>query len=110
MSFLNTRQIEPSISAWIGSIQVAKAFYQSPGLFLICLQYSLVFLPSLVIGRLFDLGYFRAIFITSSSIIVVATFLIPQCHSYWQFLLVQGFLVGVSYIDYEGRPVKPNII
>jgi len=68
----------PSYRAWIGSI-----------------QYSLVFLPGLVTGRYFDLGYFRSIFLTSSALLVGATFLVAQCTEYWQFLLCQGFAVGV---------------
>ncbi|KJA24153.1 hypothetical protein HYPSUDRAFT_38917 [Hypholoma sublateritium FD-334 SS-4] len=69
----------PSSIAWIGSI-----------------QYSLVFLPALVVGRLFDLGYFRSVFLTSSAILVIATFLIAQCTEYWHFLLCQGILVGIG--------------
>ncbi|KAL0563378.1 hypothetical protein V5O48_018691 [Marasmius crinis-equi] len=69
----------PSSIAWIGSV-----------------QYSLTFLPGLLAGRLFDLGYFRHMISTSSILIVVATFLIPECKEYWQFLLCQGFAVGIG--------------
>ncbi|KAF8910907.1 MFS general substrate transporter [Gymnopilus junonius] len=69
----------PSSIAWIGSV-----------------QYSLVLLPALFVGRLFDLGYFRSIFMPSSCILVVATFLTAQCTEYWEFLLCQGFLVGLG--------------
>ncbi|KAF8177232.1 MFS general substrate transporter [Pholiota molesta] len=69
----------PSTISWIGSI-----------------QYSLVFLPGLLAGRLFDLGYFRSVFLTSSATLVVATFLIAECTQYWHFLLCQGILVGLG--------------
>lgn len=69
----------PSNIAWIGSI-----------------QYSLVFLPGLITGRLFDLGYFHSVFLPCSFLLVLATFLVAECHVYWQFLLCQGFAVGVS--------------
>ncbi|KAG6911387.1 hypothetical protein DXG01_016484 [Tephrocybe rancida] len=69
----------PSTIAWIGSI-----------------QYSLVFLPALVFGRLFDLGYFRSIFLTSSVLLVTATFLVAQCTQYWHFLLCQGIVIGFA--------------
>ena len=59
-------------------------------------QYSLVFFPGLVVGRLFDLGYFRLVFLICSGILVGATFLAAQCTQYWQILLCQGILVGVS--------------
>ncbi|KAF8687073.1 hypothetical protein AX14_003722 [Amanita brunnescens Koide BX004] len=65
--------------AWIGSI-----------------QYALVFFPAILIGRLFDLGYFRSIFLTSSVVLVAATFLVAECHLYWQFLLCQGIAVGFA--------------
>ncbi|KAF8147570.1 MFS general substrate transporter [Crassisporium funariophilum] len=69
----------PSSIAWIGSI-----------------QYSLVFLPGIVVGRFFDLGYFRSIFLTSSGILVGATFLVAECTEYWQFVLCQGIAVGLG--------------
>ncbi|EAU80704.2 monocarboxylate permease [Coprinopsis cinerea okayama7 len=68
-----------SAIAWIGSI-----------------QYALIFVPGLVIGRLFDLGYFKSIFTFFSIILVGSTFLIPLCTKYWHFLLCQGFAVGLA--------------
>jgi hypothetical protein len=47
-------------------------------------------------GRLFDLGYLRSILIIASINLVVCTFLIAECHEFWQLLLCQGFGVGVS--------------
>ncbi|KAA1469294.1 MFS general substrate transporter [Dentipellis sp. KUC8613] len=69
----------PSTIAWIGSI-----------------QYALVFFPCIVIGRLFDIGYFKSIYMVASVVLVVATFLIAECKTYWQFLLCQGFAVGLA--------------
>jgi MCP family monocarboxylic acid transporter-like MFS transporter 10 len=66
------------ISAWIGS-----------------LQYALTFMPSLFIGRLFDLGYFRVPMAVASAILVAATFLIAECTEYWHFLLCQGIAIGL---------------
>ncbi len=61
-------------------------------------QYSLVFLPGLLAGRLFDLGYFHSLFAACSLLLVVATLLVAECHEYWQLLLCQGFAVGVGAI------------
>ncbi|KAF8227102.1 MFS general substrate transporter [Tricholoma matsutake] len=69
----------PSNIAWIGSI-----------------QYSLIFLPGILVGRLFDLGYFRTLFLSSSAVLVVSTFLVAQCNQYWQFLLCQGIAAGLA--------------
>ncbi|KAF9448297.1 MFS general substrate transporter [Macrolepiota fuliginosa MF-IS2] len=69
----------PSQIAWIGSV-----------------QYSLVFLPGLITGRLFDLGYLKVPFFLGTVILVVATFLTAQCEEYWHFLLCQGFTVGIA--------------
>ena len=60
------------------------------------LQYALVFIPGLVTGRMFDLGYFKLPFFIASCVLVTSTFLVAQCTKYWQFLLCQGFAVGVS--------------
>ncbi|KAK1221559.1 hypothetical protein PQX77_015678 [Marasmius sp. AFHP31] len=73
------QHLSPSTIAWIGSI-----------------QYSLVLLPALPVGRLFDLGYFRKPFLASSIVLVVGVFLTGQCTQYWQFMLCQGILQGLA--------------
>ncbi|KAF8800529.1 MFS general substrate transporter [Phlegmacium glaucopus] len=73
------RDSSPSSIAWIGS-----------------LQYSLVFLPGLIVGRFFDLGYYRSIFLASTALLVVATLLVAECTEYWQFVLCQGVAVGLG--------------
>ncbi|KAJ7143953.1 MFS general substrate transporter, partial [Mycena epipterygia] len=73
------RHSSPSEIAWIGSI-----------------QRSIFFAPGVIVGRLFDLGYFRIPFATGSVLIIVGTFLIPVCKVYWHFLLCQGFMIGVG--------------
>ncbi|KAJ3561118.1 hypothetical protein NP233_g10394 [Leucocoprinus birnbaumii] len=73
------KDYSPSAVAWIGSI-----------------QYALIFLPGLVVGRLFDIGYFRAVFLTCNALLLLATFLTAQCTRYWHFLLCQGIVVGVA--------------
>ncbi|KXN82264.1 Riboflavin transporter MCH5 [Leucoagaricus sp. SymC.cos] len=69
----------PSTVAWIGSI-----------------QYSLIFFPGLIVGRLFDIGYFEAVFYGSNILLLVAIFLTAQCKEYWHFLLCQGIAVGIA--------------
>ncbi|OCB85136.1 MFS general substrate transporter [Sanghuangporus baumii] len=69
----------PSQIAWIGS-----------------LQYSLIFLPGLLAGRLFDLGYFKPTLITASAAMTIANFLIAECSKYWHFVLCQGLLLGLA--------------
>ncbi|KAK1231755.1 hypothetical protein PQX77_005121 [Marasmius sp. AFHP31] len=65
--------------AWIGSV-----------------QYALIFTPSMVVGRLFDKGYFHSLFICFSATLILATVLVAECTLYWQFLVCQGFLTGLS--------------
>jgi hypothetical protein len=60
------------------------------------MQYSLVFLPGLLVGRLFDLGWFRLPFAMGSVSLVLSAFLIAQCTEYWHFIICQGLMVGVS--------------
>ncbi|KAI6156993.1 MFS general substrate transporter [Pisolithus tinctorius] len=66
----------PSAIAWIGSI-------------------TFIFLPALVTGRLFDLGYFKIPYLIASCGLIVCTFLTAECTQYWQFFLVQGLLTGL---------------
>ncbi|KAF7370383.1 MFS domain-containing protein [Mycena sanguinolenta] len=65
--------------AWIGSI-----------------QYSLVFLPGLITGRMFDLGYFKIPLFAASCLLVLSTFLVAECTEYWQFILCQGLATGIG--------------
>lgn len=80
---------ETSTIAWIGSA-----------------QFALVFLPGLLTGRLCDLGYYRWTLFVSSLILVLATALTAECTKFWQFLLCQGFLTGLSCgMIFGGVPV-----
>ncbi|KZT35627.1 MFS general substrate transporter [Sistotremastrum suecicum HHB10207 ss-3] len=69
----------PSAIAWIGSI-----------------QYALGYLPCLLSGRLFDLGYSRSLLYVGSVSVVAANLLTAQCTRYYQFLLTQGILLGIG--------------
>ncbi|KAH7099295.1 MFS general substrate transporter [Auriculariales sp. MPI-PUGE-AT-0066] len=69
----------PSTIAWIGST-----------------QYALIFLPGLLTGPLFDMGHLKITQLFWSAILVASCFLIAECRTYWQYLLVQGFMVGIS--------------
>ena len=60
-------------------------------------QYSLVFMLGLIVGRIFDRGYTKIPLFLASALLVAATFLTAQCTVYWQFLLCQGFAIGVSH-------------
>ncbi|KAJ7679884.1 hypothetical protein B0H17DRAFT_1161223 [Mycena rosella] len=66
-------------SAWIGSV-----------------QRCIIFAPDVIVGRLFDLGYFRLPFATGSLFIIAATFIVPVCKVYCHFLLCQGFMIEMG--------------
>ncbi|KAJ7153067.1 MFS general substrate transporter [Mycena crocata] len=69
----------PSQISWIGS-----------------LQHCLIFLPGVLTGRLFDIGFFRIPYATGSALIIVPTFLVPICKVYWQLVLCQGVAIGLG--------------
>ncbi|KAI0718723.1 MFS general substrate transporter [Cerioporus squamosus] len=73
------RNMSPSDIAWIGSV-----------------QYALVFMPGLAFGRLFDMGYLRLPVGLASALLVACTFLTAECKEFWQFLLCQGFGIGLA--------------
>nr|VWO94934.1 MFS domain-containing protein [Ganoderma boninense] len=52
--------------------------------------------PGLLVGRLFDMGYFRLPVFASSVLFVACMFLTAECTQYWQLLLFQGFGMGVA--------------
>ncbi|KAI0332536.1 MFS general substrate transporter [Cubamyces sp. BRFM 1775] len=69
----------PSTIAWIGSI-----------------QYALIFLPGLIVGRIFDMGWTKTPLGVASAVIVAVTFLTAECTKYWQFFLCQGVALGLA--------------
>ncbi|KAG2350014.1 MFS general substrate transporter [Suillus weaverae] len=58
--------------------------------------YALACIPSLVTGRLFDLGYFKIPFFAASFVIVACTFLTAECTQFWQLFLTQGVGLGAG--------------
>ncbi|KAJ7087584.1 MFS general substrate transporter [Mycena belliarum] len=68
-----------SAISWIGSIQIA-----------------LTFGTAVLMGRLFDNGWFALPAATASVALVVLTVLIGQCTTFWEFLLCQGFAIGIA--------------
>lgn len=65
--------------AWIGSI-----------------QYSFLFLPGLVSGRLLDRGHYHGPLLSASVLLVSATLAIAECRKYWQILICQGIITGLA--------------
>lgn len=65
--------------AWIGSIQA----------------FCLLFIGFLS-GPLFDRGYLRALLIVGSFSIVFGHMMLSLCHTFWQVLLAQGFVIGLG--------------
>lgn len=74
------------------------------------IKYSLCFLPSVIVGRLFDIGLFNLPFFLASCLLIVATFLTAQCKLYWHFLLCQGFAVGVREFSIKSISIDSLIM
>lgn len=70
----------PSDIAWIGSIQT-----------------FLVFFIGAFTGRLTDMGYYRALFITGTLFLLTGIFTTAQGTQYWHFLLSHGICMGLGY-------------
>ena len=56
-----------------------------------------MFLPGMAAGRLVDRGYHRGPLAVASTILVAVTFILGDCNKYWQLLLLQGIVTGVSF-------------
>jgi len=59
-------------------------------------QSSLIMLGSVYSGPLYDWGYLRTLIATGSFLIVFGMFMTSLCVEYWQFLLAQGFVMGIG--------------
>ena len=57
----------------------------------------MLYAPGLVVGRLLDRVYLRLPVLVASVVFVICMFLTAECTQYWQFLLCQGFGIGVSH-------------
>jgi len=68
-----------SAISWIGSIQ---AF--------------LLLLVGALTGPIYDAGYFRALLIVGSFMLVLGQMMLSLCHTYWQVLLAQAFCIGIG--------------
>ncbi|KAJ7624332.1 MFS general substrate transporter [Mycena polygramma] len=68
-----------SAISWIGSVQIA-----------------LTFGVAVLMGRLFDNGWFALPAACASVALVVLTVLTGQCTEFWEFLLCQGFGIGIA--------------
>ncbi|TBU48849.1 MFS general substrate transporter [Dichomitus squalens] len=65
--------------AWIGSI-----------------QNGVIYVVGLPLGRLFDMGYLKLPMLLASALFIACLFLTAECTEYWQFLLCQGFGMGIA--------------
>ncbi|KAJ7875800.1 major facilitator superfamily domain-containing protein, partial [Mycena leptocephala] len=94
------------VTSW-GPLPVFQAYYQQTILrgsspseitnaWIGSFQHSIIFLPRLIVGRLFDVGLFRIPFAAGSVLIVLATFLVPLCRTFTDFLLCQGLATGLG--------------
>jgi len=68
-----------STISWIGSVQA-------------CLMFSL----GIITGRALDRGWFRPTVAVGIAIQLLGIFALSFSHTYWQFLLTQGFCTGVG--------------
>ncbi|KAJ8095753.1 hypothetical protein PM082_022860 [Marasmius tenuissimus] len=59
-------------------------------------QRSLLFFPAVVVRPLFDQGYFEHYFTPASILFVVSLALTAECTEFWQSLLCQGILSGIT--------------
>ncbi|KNG49712.1 MFS general substrate transporter [Stemphylium lycopersici] len=69
----------PSSISWIGSIQA----------FLLVLVGALT-------GPIYDAGYFRALLLTGSAMLVLGQMMLSLCQTYYQVLLAQAFCIGIG--------------
>ncbi|KAG9052339.1 hypothetical protein FS842_010032 [Serendipita sp. 407] len=65
--------------AWIGS-----------------LQFSLIFMPGSITGRLLDMGHHKLPLGLASALLILCAFLTAECNRYWHFLLCQGIGIGLA--------------
>ncbi|RMZ86297.1 hypothetical protein DV736_g6478, partial [Chaetothyriales sp. CBS 134916] len=71
--------VSSSTISWIGTVSV-----------------FLLILVGVISGPLFDMGYFRTMLFLGAGGEILAVFIMSFCKTYWQMLLVQGIMIGLS--------------
>lgn len=59
-------------------------------------QSALFFVASLIVGPLFDLGYFRSLLWVGTALLVISMFLLSVTSQFYQVLLTQSVLFGLG--------------
>lgn len=72
-------QVSSSNISWIGSLQ----------------SFLLLFIGALT-GPIYDAGYFRALLLTGSFLVVFGHMMLSLCTEYWQAMLAQAVVVGLG--------------
>ncbi|KAK4545574.1 hypothetical protein LTR36_002924 [Oleoguttula mirabilis] len=72
-------QASSSDIAWIGSIQAV-----------------MLLLTGAVVGPFYDRGHFRWLLVVGSFGVVFGHMMLSLCHTFWQALLAQGFVIGIG--------------
>ncbi|KAF9888994.1 hypothetical protein FE257_008164 [Aspergillus nanangensis] len=73
------RHVSNSDISWIGSVQAC-----------------LLLIVGVATGPLFDIGYFYALLVTGSFLVVFGMFMTSLCTEYWQVMLAQGITIGLG--------------
>ena len=60
------------------------------------LQGCLLLLISIIAGPLYDVGYLHMLVNVGSFTIIFGMMMASLCHTYWQFIIAQGLLVGAG--------------
>ncbi|KAK3372745.1 major facilitator superfamily transporter monocarboxylate [Podospora didyma] len=89
----------------LNTFGVFQTYYESGALFqesssniswIGAMQAYCVLVVGLASGPIYDRGYFRALLVTGSFLIVFGFMMLSICTTYWQALLAQGFCVGIG--------------
>ncbi|KAK5123294.1 hypothetical protein LTR85_002724 [Meristemomyces frigidus] len=98
MLFFNTWGI-------LNTFGVYQTYYESGALFdansseiswIGAIQALMVLLVGAVVGPIYDRGHFRWLLIIGSFGVVFGHMMLSLCHTFWQALLAQGFVIGIG--------------
>ncbi|KAI0469980.1 major facilitator superfamily domain-containing protein [Xylariaceae sp. FL0804] len=89
----------------LNTFGVFQTYYESGQLFTAsssniswvgAIQSYFVLLGGLVTGRLYDQGYLRSLIVVGAFGVVFGHMVLSLCHTFWQVLLAQGFVIGLG--------------
>jgi len=105
LAFLSGRRADGLQTGILNTFGVYQTYYESGQLFTASssniswigsVQAVMVLIVGVIAGPIYDRGHLRLLLLTGSFGVVFGHMMLSLCHTFWQALLAQGFVIGMG--------------